>query len=53
MVTNKGVTPVSWSLDHAGPMARSVEDMLEKCSESISEPRDAKQMVRRTRIGES
>ncbi|MGO2242997.1 MAG: amidase [Halomonas sp.] len=26
-----GITPLSWSLDHAGPMARSVEDVYLMC----------------------
>ncbi|WP_134703210.1 amidase [Ammoniphilus sp. YIM 78166] len=27
LVSTKGVTPLAWSLDHAGPMARSVPDL--------------------------
>ncbi|WP_026673926.1 amidase [Alkalihalobacterium bogoriense] len=27
LVSTKGVTPLAWSLDHAGPMARSVSDL--------------------------
>lgn len=36
VVSTKGITPLSWSLDHAGAMARSVEDIHLMCQAIIN-----------------
>lgn len=35
LVSTDGITPLSWSLDHAGPIARSVEDIHLMCQAII------------------
>jgi aspartyl-tRNA(Asn)/glutamyl-tRNA(Gln) amidotransferase subunit A len=55
-ISRQGVTPLSWSLDHVGPMARTVEDVAllyhAMTGESVEEPEPAESSpLRGLRVG--
>src|SRR5205807_1639827 len=51
LVPNDGVVPVSWTLDAAGPIARSAEDCAALLSVIADEPCELHEGIRELRVG--